>query len=59
MDKEKAEKPAEFLTGGYMTHDTPIVFDVAKEIGLNVREGIPKSVYNLFRTFELGSCARP
>ncbi len=59
MDKGKAEKLAEFLTGGYMTHDTPIVFDVAKGFGLKVREGIPKGVYDLFRTFEFGACTRP
>lgn len=44
MDKENAEKLAEFLTGGYMTHDTPIVFDVAKSFGLNVKQGIPKKI---------------
>ncbi|MDO9097973.1 MAG: ATP-dependent Clp protease proteolytic subunit [Candidatus Methanoperedens sp.] len=59
MEKEKAEKLAEFLTGGYMTHDTPIVFEVAKSFGLNVEQGVPKRVYDLFRTFEFGACSRP
>jgi len=59
MDKGNAEKLAEFLTGGYMTHDTPIVFDVAKRFGLKVREGVPRGVYDLFRTFEFGACPRP
>lgn len=59
MEKIKARKLAEFLTGGYMTHDTPIVFEVAKGFGLNVTHGIPKSVYDLFRTFEFGACSRP
>ena len=59
MDKENAEKLAEFLTGGYMTHDTPIVFDVAKSFGLNVKQGIPKKIYELIRTFEFGACSRP
>ncbi len=59
MDKEKAEKLAEFLTGGYMTHDTPIIFDVAKSFGLNVKQGVPRKVYDLFRTFEFGACSRP
>lgn len=59
MEKEKAEKLAEFLTGGYTTHDTPIVFEVVKMFGLNVKQGIPKEVYDLFRTFEFGACPRP
>ncbi|HIH44298.1 MAG TPA: hypothetical protein HA257_04220 [Candidatus Methanoperedenaceae archaeon] len=59
MERRNAEKLADFLTGGYITHDTPITFDVAKELGLNVREGIPKQVYSLFRTFEFGACPRP
>lgn len=59
MERTSAEKLADFLTGGYITHDTPITFDVAKELGLNVREGIPKQVYSLFRTFEFGACPRP
>jgi ClpP class serine protease len=59
MKKEKAEKLAEFLTGGYTTHDTPIVFDVAKNFGLNVKQGIPRRIYDLFKTFEFGACPRP
>ncbi len=59
MNKGTAEKLAEFLTGGYMTHDTPIVFDVAKRFGLKVRAGVPGGVYDLFKTFEFGACTRP
>ncbi len=59
MEKMKAKRLAEFLTGGYMTHDTPIVSEVAKGFGLNVKHGVPKSVYDLFRTFEFGACPRP
>ncbi|MDW7726044.1 MAG: hypothetical protein SCH70_02850 [Candidatus Methanoperedens sp.] len=59
MGKEKAENLAEFLTGGYTTHDTPIVFEVAKGFGLNVKQGMPRRVYDLFRTFEFGACPRP
>lgn len=56
--KDRA-KLAVFLTGGYVTHDTPIVSRVLREMGLKVTEGIPKDVYELFRTYEFGSCARP
>lgn len=59
MEKEKAKKLAEFLTGGYTTHDTPIVFEVVESFGLNVKQGVPKRVYELFRTFEFGACTRP
>ena len=51
MDKEQAERVADFLARGYMSHATPITLDVARAIGLNVVEGIPDKVYELFRTF--------
>ena len=50
---------AAFLTGGYLTHDTPIVPEVLHDLGLPVKEGVPEDVYDLFRTYEFGSCARP
>ncbi len=59
MPAEKLGKVAEFLTGGYVTHDTPIVPAVLRELGLKVVEGIPDEVYGLFRTYEFGNCARP
>jgi ClpP class serine protease len=51
MDKEQAERVADFLARGYMSHATPITLDVARALGLNVVEGIPDKVYELFRTF--------
>ena len=59
LSPEKREKVAAFLTGGYLTHDTPIVPSVLREMGLEVVEGVPGEVYELFRTYEFGSCARP
>ncbi len=59
MDDEKAEKVAEFLTGGYITHDTPLTLDVAKTMGPPVREGVPDKIYDLFLTCEFGVCERP
>lgn len=50
---------AEFLTGGYISHDTPITLDVVATLGLNVREGIPPHVYDLFSTCAFGVCKRP
>jgi ClpP class serine protease len=51
MDRDQAERVADFLARGYMSHATPITFDVARALGLNVVEGIPDKVYELFKTF--------
>lgn len=51
MDKEQAERVGDFLARGYMSHATPITLDVARAMGLNVQEGIPEKVYELFKTF--------
>lgn len=51
MPKEQAERVADFLAKGYMSHATPITLDVARALGLNVVEGIPDKVYELFKTF--------
>ena len=54
MPEEQAEKNAEFLTGGYITHDTPINIDTAKSLGLSVKEGVPEKVFDLFTTLGFG-----
>jgi ClpP class serine protease len=51
MDKQQAESVADFLARGYMSHATPITLDVARSLGLNVVEGVPDKVYELFKTF--------
>ena len=51
MDDNQAERVADFLSKGYMSHATPITLDVARALGLNVVEGIPDKVYELFKTF--------
>ena len=51
MEKDQAERVADFLARGYMSHATPITLDVARAMGLNVVEGIPEKVYELFKTF--------
>jgi len=51
MEKDQAERVADFLARGYMSHATPITLDVARAMGLNVVEGIPENVYELFKTF--------
>lgn len=48
---EKASKIAKFLTSGKWTHDYPIEFDEAKEIGLPVETGMPVEIYQLMELY--------
>ena len=59
LPRKERNALALFLTGGYISHDTPIVLDVVREYGLPVKEGIPPQVDELFRTFVFGACERP
>lgn len=59
LDPPKREAVAKFLTEGYVLHDTPIVPQILRSLGLKVEGGVPAEVYQLFRTFEFGTCARP
>ena len=54
MNEEQATQVASFLTGGFMASSTPITLDVARAIGLNVVEGVPEKVMQLFQTIEFG-----
>jgi ClpP class serine protease len=54
MGEEQASQVANFLVGGYMAANTPITLDVARAIGLNVVEGVPDKVMQLFDTIEFG-----
>ncbi len=54
MAEDQATQVAEFLVGGYMASSTPITLDVARAIGLNVVEGVPNKVMQLFETIEFG-----
>lgn len=59
MDKEKAEEVAELLTMGKWTHDYPITYERAKELGLPVKEGIPEEVYELMELYPQSPHNRP
>jgi hypothetical protein len=54
MNEEQAAQVAGFLTGGFMASSTPITLDVARAIGLNVVEGVPEKVRQLFETIQFG-----
>jgi ClpP class serine protease len=59
MADEQVVKAADFLTAGYVTHDTPITLAAAHTLGLNAVEGVPDKVYDLFEICTFGKCARP
>jgi ClpP class serine protease len=59
MNEEQATQVANFLVGGYMASTTPITLDVARAIGLNVVEGVPEKVHQLFETIEFTGGLRP
>lgn len=59
MDETRAQKVTEFLTGGYVTHDTPITAKVAQGLGLPVKIGVPSKFYTLLRLYKFGKSTRP
>lgn len=59
LPQQAAAQTAEFLTGGYLAHDTPIMFDAARNLGLPVSADVPARVYELFETCAFGLCKRP
>jgi len=54
-----AERVADCLLQGYVAHDTPINYKVAKSLRLPVKLGVPEEVYQFFDTCRFGICARP
>ncbi len=50
-DQAKAEELAEALSQGRWTHDHPITFQEAKELGLPVRADMPHDIYQLMGLF--------
>lgn len=51
FDAAKAEELAEALSQGQWTHDHPITFREAKELGLPVRSDMPHEIYQLMGLF--------
>ena len=50
--REKATALAEFFTGGYLTHDSPITAKAAQALGLPVKVGLPEEVHELMRLYK-------
>ncbi len=59
IDPETAERIAKTLTEGHWTHDYPITFEEARDMGLPVRIGLPEEIYELMDLFPQAMQRRP
>jgi len=59
MTEEKAEKIADLLSRGEWTHDYPITYQEAKELGLPVSTDMPVEVYQLMNLYPQPVQRRP
>lgn len=57
--KEEANKLAEKLASGQWTHDYPISFEEAKELGIKVSNKMPEDVYRLMNLYPQARARRP
>lgn len=57
--EEDAEKISTILTEGRWTHDYPITYELAKEIGLNVSLDMPREIYQLMDLYPQSPSMRP
>lgn len=53
MDLQDAKKVAEYLTGGYLTHDAAITAKELKSLGLRVNVGVPPAVHSFMSLHRL------
>ncbi len=56
---EKADELAKMLSEGRWTHDYPIDFDLAKQMGLPVNDQVPMEVYDLMELYQQSGMRRP
>lgn len=59
LGEEKARQIAKILTEGTWTHDYPITFEKAKELGLPVKPEVPPEVYKLMELYPQAGFNRP
>jgi len=50
--EEKAKELARVLTEGRWTHDYPITYEHARDLGLHVETGVPEEVYALMQLYK-------
>ena len=59
MGEAGAEEIADTLTTGQWTHDYPITFEHARELGLPVKSGLPEETYTLMDLYPQPAGRRP
>ena len=59
MESKKAKNLAKLLSTGRWTHDHPITFEEAKEMGLNVSSEMPGEIYQLMTLYPQPSRGTP
>jgi len=59
MPEEKAKELATALSDGRWTHDYPISFEKAKDLGLPVNDQLPKEIYGLMELYPQAGQRRP
>jgi len=59
MPADKAQELAKALSDGRWTHDYPISFEQAKELGLPVKNELPREIYELMDLYPQSGLRRP
>jgi ClpP class serine protease len=59
MDEQTAGRIAVTMTEGRWTHDYPITYEEARDIGLRVSLGLPEEIYDLMDLFPQAQPQRP
>jgi ClpP class serine protease len=59
MGSKEAQKLAKLLSEGHWTHDYPITLEEARELGLPVKDGLPKEIYYLMDLYPQAGPRRP
>ncbi len=59
MPEDRAQKLATSLSDGHWTHDYPITFEQAGEMGLPVKTEVPKEIYSLINLYPQSGQRRP
>lgn len=59
MPEDRARELAVMLTEGRWTHDYPITFEHAKQLGLPVSDNVPPEVYDLMELYPQAPVNRP
>jgi ClpP class serine protease len=59
MPEDKAQELAKSLSDGRWTHDYPITFELAKNMGLPVVDAVPVEIYSLMELYPQSGQRRP